>query len=67
MGLRDENGAASDSAKDVTAGLMEMVLEDRAQAKANKDWARSDAIRDRLNALGIRVKDGKNGSEWVID
>ena len=46
---------------------MEMVLEDRAQAKANKDWARSDAIRDRLNALGIRVKDGKNGSEWVID
>ena len=67
MGLRDENGAASDSAKDVTAGLVEMVLEDRAQAKANKDWARSDAIRDRLNALGIRVKDGKNGSEWVID
>ena len=67
MGLRDENGAASDSAKDMTAGLMEMVLEDRAQAKANKDWARSDAIRDRLNALGIRVKDGKNGSEWVID
>ena len=67
MGLRDENGAVSDSAKDVTAGLMEMVLEDRAQAKANKDWARSDAIRDRLNALGIRVKDGKNGSEWVID
>ena len=67
MGLRDENGAASESAKDVTAGLMEMVLEDRAQAKANKDWARSDAIRDRLNALGIRVKDGKNGSEWVID
>ena len=67
MGLKDENGAASDSAKDVTAGLMEMVLEDRAQAKANKDWARSDAIRDRLNALGIRVKDGKNGSEWVID
>ena len=67
MGLKHENGAASDSAKDVTAGLMEMVLEDRAQAKANKDWARSDAIRDRLNALGIRVKDGKNGSEWVID
>ena len=67
MGLRDENGAASDSAKDMTAGLMEMVLEDRAQAKANKDWARSDAIRDRLKTLGITVKDGKNGSEWVID
>ncbi|MGM9749789.1 MAG: cysteine--tRNA ligase [Candidatus Cryptobacteroides sp.] len=67
MGLKDENGAASDSAKDVTAGLMEMVLEDRAQAKANKDWARSDAIRDRLKTLGITVKDGKNGSEWVID
>ena len=67
MGLKDENGAASDSAKDVTAGLMEMVLEERAQAKANKDWARSDAIRDRLKTLGITVKDGKNGSEWVID
>ena len=46
---------------------MEMVLEDRAAAKAAKDWTRSDAIRDHLKALGINVKDGKNGAEWTIE
>jgi len=44
-----------------------MVLEERAAAKAAKDWPRSDAIRDNLKALGITVKDTKNGAEWTID
>ena len=38
-------------------GVIDMVLEVRQQAKAAKDWATSDLIRDRLAALGIRVKD----------
>lgn len=68
MGLSDESMAvATDNGKDVIGGLMEMVLEDRAAAKASKDWARSDAIRDHLKALGITVKDTKNGVEWVIE
>ncbi|MDO4736057.1 MAG: cysteine--tRNA ligase [Bacteroidia bacterium] len=47
-------------------GLINMVLEDRKVAKANKDWAKADEIRDKLIALGIQLKDGKNGTEWSI-
>ena len=46
---------------------MDMVLAERAKAKANKDWATSDAIRDALKALGITVKDTKDGAEWTIE
>ena len=46
---------------------MSMVLEDRAKAKAAKDWAASDSIRDHLKALGISVKASKDGAEWTIE
>ena len=45
---------------------MEMILEIRQNAKAQKDWGTSDRIRDRLNALGISVKDGKEGATWDL-
>ena len=66
LGLKDESVAA-DSSQAVVAGLMDMVLEERAAAKAAKDWPRSDAIRDHLKALGITVKDTKNGAEWTME
>ena len=65
MGLKDESeGGASGK---VIEGLMQMVLEQRAAAKAAKDWTTSDHIRDSLKALGIQVKDGKDGPEWTLD
>ncbi len=66
MGLRDESAAESGD-KHVVDGLMDMVLDERAKAKAAKDWTTSDAIRDHLKALGITVKDTKDGSEWTIE
>ena len=63
LGLQDENSAA---ASDVIDGLMKMVLEQRAKAKAEKDWTTSDHIRDSLNELGIKVKDTKDGVEWSL-
>jgi len=66
MGLKDES-AAADSSQKVIDGLMGMVLEERAQAKAAKDWAKSDQIRDRLKEIGITVKDTKNGAEWTLE
>ena len=39
--------------------VVDMLLEQRMQAKANKDWATSDKIRDELAALGFEVKDTK--------
>ena len=68
LGLRDNAASGtSDKSERTVAGLMEMVLEDRAAAKAARDWPRSDAIRDHLKALGIVVKDTKNGPEWTIE
>ncbi|MCQ2135599.1 MAG: cysteine--tRNA ligase [Bacteroidales bacterium] len=66
LGLRDEE-ASDDTSEKVIGGLMEMVLEDRKAARAAKDWARSDQIRDALKAIGIVVKDGKDGVEWKIE
>jgi cysteinyl-tRNA synthetase len=44
-----------------------MVLELRAKAKANKDWATSDQIRDALAAAGFEVKDTKDGVTWKLN
>ena len=65
LGLKDEEIGGSEGGK-VIDGLMGMVLESRAAAKANKDWATSDHIRDTLKELGISVKDTKDGVEWTI-
>ena len=66
LGLKDE-AAAGGSDKKVIDGLMAMVLEQRAAAKAARDWGTSDRIRDNLKALGIQVKDTKDGVEWTIE
>jgi len=63
FGLKDDAQADNNGAVD---GLMELVLDMRASARANKDWGTSDKIRDTLKALNIKVKDGKEGTEWSI-
>jgi len=62
LGLRDQEDARSDG--EIVNGLMEMILEARAEAKARKDYAASDAIRDQLAALKIKIKDTKEGVSW---
>ncbi|HCY72774.1 MAG TPA: cysteine--tRNA ligase [Rikenellaceae bacterium] len=64
LGLRDEESMGANTG--VIDGLMQMIFEQRAVAKANKDWATSDHIRDTLKELGIKVKDTKDGSEWSL-
>lgn len=66
LGLKDEDASEGASSK-IIGGLMDMVLERRAAAKAAKDWTASDHIRDALKALGISVKDTKDGSEWSLE
>ena len=46
---------------------MTMVLEAGATAKQTKDWTSSYRIRDHLTALGIKVKDTKDGVEWTLE
>ncbi|MBQ4376606.1 MAG: cysteine--tRNA ligase, partial [Bacteroidales bacterium] len=63
LGMRDE--ATSDNSA-LIDGLMQMILDIRATAKANKDWATSDKIRDSLGSLGVVVKDGKDGASYEL-
>ncbi len=46
--------------------LIEALLEDRATARADKDWARADAIRDRIKAAGIEIDDTPSGPKWSM-
>ena len=63
LGMQPEQSGAGAQLVD---GLMQIVLDLRAVSKANKDWSTSDNIRDSLNALGIAVKDGKDGTTWEL-
>ena len=64
LGLVDEVQVSSE--EKTVAGLMDMILEVRRDAKARKDFAVSDRIRDRLKELGVTVKDTKEGTEWTL-
>lgn len=66
LGLTAEEGgnAAREAA---FSSAIDLLLEVRAKAKANKDWATSDQIRDQLAALGFAVKDTKDGATWKLD
>jgi cysteinyl-tRNA synthetase len=66
LGLKDEKAATS-GGKDMVTPLVEMLLNMRLEAKAAKNWALSDQIRDNLTAIGIRVKDRKDGFDWEIE
>ena len=57
-----QNGREEDFGK-----VVDMVLELRAKAKADKDWATSDKIRDELAAAGFEVKDTKDGVTWKLN
>ncbi len=64
LGLTDETAASG--REEITAGLIDMILSVRQEAKNQKDWATSDKIRDSLQQLGITVKDRKDGYDWEI-
>ncbi|MRX28496.1 cysteine--tRNA ligase [Kangiella sp. HZ709] len=40
------------------------LIQQRLQARADKDWAKADEIRDRLNELNIELEDGASGTSW---
>jgi cysteinyl-tRNA synthetase len=62
LGLKREAAAAGDDT--ALDGLVQVFIGMRAEAKARKDFAASDRIRDQLLALGIVLKDTKEGTTW---
>jgi cysteinyl-tRNA synthetase len=51
---------------DLVDGLVRMLIDMRQEAREARDWARSDAIRDRLSAMGIALEDGPDGTRWRL-
>ena len=67
LGLRDEHAQNNESREEAYGKVVDMVLELRAKAKADKDWATSDKIRDRLAEAGFEIKDTKDGCVWKLN
>lgn len=62
-GTGDDKSERTDKALDV---LVQAELKRRASARAEKDWATADAVRDRLTAAGIEVTDTPDGARWTL-
>ena len=67
LGLKEEKGDNSSAREEAFGKVVDMVLDLRAKAKADKDWATSDKIRDELAAAGFEVKDTKDGVTWRLN
>jgi cysteinyl-tRNA synthetase len=65
LGMNNTSDGASGSTEKLN-GVVEMLIEMRNQARANKDFALSDEIRDKLLAIGIQLKDGKEGTTFTF-
>ena len=67
LGLSEDKGGADSHREEAFGKVVDMVLDLRAKAKAAKDWATSDHIRDELAAAGFEVKDTKDGVTWRLN
>ena len=67
LGLSADNAAGNAEREESFGKVVDMVLDLRAKAKAAKDWATSDRIRNELAALGFEVKDTKDGATWKLN
>jgi cysteinyl-tRNA synthetase len=69
LGLNPQDYATTGGDERLTGvvdALVQGLLEERAQARADKDWARADAIRDRLKAAGVEIEDTPDGPQWSV-
>ena len=66
LGLKEQASDNNAAREEAFGKVVDMVLELRAKARANKDWATCDQIRDALAAAGFEVKDTKDGPVWRL-
>lgn len=67
MGLLEQHPDDWFAAKaDVDEAKIEALIAQRNEAKAAKNWAEADRIRDELTAMGITLKDGPDGTSWEV-
>jgi cysteinyl-tRNA synthetase len=62
LGLKDKTAGETD--EKLASDLMKIIIDLRQEAKNNKEWAKSDMIRDELSKIGVTLKDKKDGVDW---
>jgi cysteinyl-tRNA synthetase len=68
LGINPLDWAAESAANDqVLENLVQALIADRNAARANKDFAQSDAIRNQLQAAGITLEDAADGTHWSVN
>ena len=63
----ESGSSGSGRETEVIDALVKVVLAQRAEARQRKDFAAADAIRDGLDAIGIKVEDTAGGVRWSLD
>ena len=66
LGILPEGTASGEATLKPYRDAVDLLLSIRSEAKAKKDWATSDLIRNRMAEIGFTVKDTKDGVEWSI-
>ncbi|WP_298865580.1 cysteine--tRNA ligase [uncultured Microbacterium sp.] len=69
LGIDEIPGASEEADASASAldALVQTMIDQRAQARADKDWAAADRIRDAIAAAGITLEDTPDGTHWSID
>lgn len=67
LGLREEKGNGDSTREEAFGKVMDMIIELRSKARACKDWATCDKIRDALKDAGFEIKDTKDGCVWKLN
>jgi cysteinyl-tRNA synthetase len=60
----DDNSGSEEQSNGISDDEINQLIDQREKARAEKDWTKSDAIRDELNEKGIIIEDGKEGVRW---
>jgi cysteinyl-tRNA synthetase len=66
LGLKPEAAGTQDGSNEILNKIIDLVLNLRMEAKARKDWATADKIRNELNEFGLEIKDTNDGFEWSL-
>jgi len=66
LGLQQEVGTTDNRLLEIIGRLVDMIQQMRMAAKAGKDYATSDRLRNELNKIGIELRDRKDGYEWSL-
>jgi cysteinyl-tRNA synthetase len=67
LAIHPDEWTAPGAATDAVDALVQVALEQRAAARARKDYAASDAIRDQLAAAGVKIEDTPDGQRWSLN